>query len=125
MAGRTRVIGKDSRLGSSPSKARANTSASDEVVSESLEKCFAKAIELFRVEDVLGRPALRYATADRMRAPCVECHNQHPQSPKTDWKVGDVRGVLEIIRPLIKKAGVPETPTVCPSSSPFRTVSVN
>ena len=33
---------------------------------------------------------------------CVECHNKHKDSPKTDWQVGDVRGVLEIIRPLDK-----------------------
>ena len=35
-----------------------------------------------------------------MQAGCVSCHNSHHDSPKTDWKVGDVRGVLEIIRPL-------------------------
>nr|WP_246529669.1 adenylate/guanylate cyclase domain-containing protein [Microvirga zambiensis] len=27
---------------------------------------------------------------------CVSCHNSHPDSPKTDWKVGDVRGIQEI-----------------------------
>lgn len=27
---------------------------------------------------------------------CVSCHNSHPESPKTDWKVGDVRGIQEI-----------------------------
>ncbi|TIY11660.1 MAG: adenylate/guanylate cyclase domain-containing protein, partial [Mesorhizobium sp.] len=27
---------------------------------------------------------------------CVTCHNSHPDSPKTDWKVGDVRGIQEI-----------------------------
>jgi len=27
---------------------------------------------------------------------CVNCHNSHPESPKTDWKVGDVRGIQEI-----------------------------
>ena len=53
-----------------------------------------------RVEDVQGRPALRYATADLMRPSCVNCHNTHPTSPKTDWKTGDVRGVLEVILPL-------------------------
>ena len=25
-------------------------------------------------------------------APCVTCHNEHPDSPKTDWKLGDVMG---------------------------------
>jgi class 3 adenylate cyclase len=27
---------------------------------------------------------------------CVNCHNTHPDSPKQDWKVGDVRGIQEI-----------------------------
>ena len=53
-----------------------------------------------RFEDFRGLPSLRYATADRLRASCVGCHNSHPESPKTDWKEGDVRGVLEVIRPL-------------------------
>jgi signal transduction histidine kinase len=43
---------------------------------------------------------LRYAVAIRMGKNCVSCHNSHPESPKTDWKVGDVRGIQEIIRPL-------------------------
>ena len=54
----------------------------------------------YRFEDFQGRPSLRYAVADRMEAGCVSCHNTHPDSPKTNWKLGDVRGVLEIIRPL-------------------------
>lgn len=24
--------------------------------------------------------------------PCVTCHNDHPDSPKTDWKLGDIMG---------------------------------
>ena len=49
-----------------------------------------------------------------MEAGCVSCHNTHPDSPKTDWKLGDVRGVLEIIRPLDSiiaqtRAGLRET----------------
>jgi adenylate cyclase len=31
-----------------------------------------------------------------MGASCVACHNSHPESPKRDWKVGDVRGIQEI-----------------------------
>src|SRR5262249_19946370 len=31
-----------------------------------------------------------------MGAACVNCHNAHPESPKRDWKVGDVRGIQEI-----------------------------
>ena len=53
-----------------------------------------------RFEDYDGQYSLRYATARRMRESCVQCHNHHPDSTKTDWKVGDVRGVQEIIHPL-------------------------
>jgi len=53
-----------------------------------------------RFEEINGRTSLRYATADLMRSDCVDCHNTHPDSPKTDWQEGDVRGVLEVIRPL-------------------------
>ncbi|RFC36610.1 MAG: His Kinase A (phospho-acceptor) domain-containing protein [Candidatus Nitrotoga sp. SPKER] len=54
----------------------------------------------YRFEEFQGRASLRYATADVMHAECISCHNTRPDSPKHDWKVGDVRGVLEIIRPL-------------------------
>lgn len=43
---------------------------------------------------------LRYARADRMQESCVTCHNSHPDSPKKDWKVGDMRGVLEVSIPM-------------------------
>ncbi len=54
----------------------------------------------YSFEEIDGRLSLRYATADVMRPACVGCHNTHPDSPKTDWEVGDVRGALEIIQPL-------------------------
>ncbi len=49
-----------------------------------------------------GQRVVRYAQARVMERSCVECHSTHPQSPRKDWQVGDVRGVLEIIRPLEK-----------------------
>jgi signal transduction histidine kinase len=52
----------------------------------------------FRFQDYNGQRALRYAVADRMLPACVSCHNTHPDSPKHDWKVGDVRGALEATR---------------------------
>jgi len=52
--------------------------------------------------EVDGQRVVRYAQARIMERSCVECHNSHPQSPRKDWQVGDVRGVLEIIRPLDK-----------------------
>ena len=27
---------------------------------------------------------------------CVTCHNSHPDTPKVGWRMGDVRGILEI-----------------------------
>src|SRR5436190_2614224 len=27
---------------------------------------------------------------------CVNCHNAHPERPKHDWKVGDVRGIQDV-----------------------------
>jgi adenylate cyclase len=32
-----------------------------------------------------------------MAEACVTCHNSHADSPKKDWKVGDVRGIQEVI----------------------------
>ncbi len=53
-----------------------------------------------RKEIFQGRLAFRYAEAVTMQASCVECHNTHPDSPRKDWNVGDVRGILEITQPL-------------------------
>ena len=52
--------------------------------------------------ELAGQRVVRYAQARVMNRTCVECHNTHPQSPRKDWKEGDVRGVLVIIRPLGK-----------------------
>jgi methyl-accepting chemotaxis protein len=50
-----------------------------------------------RREIVDGKETLRVALADRMSdASCVACHNTLAGSPKMDWKLGDVRGVLEV-----------------------------
>jgi hypothetical protein len=49
-----------------------------------------------------GQRVVRYAQARVMQGACVECHNTHPQSPRKDWREGDVRGVLVITRPLDK-----------------------
>jgi adenylate cyclase len=47
-----------------------------------------------------GQRVVRYAQARVMERTCVECHSSHPQAPRKDWREGDVRGVLVIIRPL-------------------------
>ena len=52
--------------------------------------------------EIDGQRVVRYAQARIMQRTCVECHNTHPRSPRKDWQVGDVRGVLVLIRPLGK-----------------------
>src|SRR5277367_5602712 len=39
---------------------------------------------------------VRVAVPVVMGAACVACHNSDPDSPKRDWKVGDVRGIQEV-----------------------------
>jgi methyl-accepting chemotaxis protein len=57
--------------------------------------------DFWKREAYQGREVVRFARADIMVSPtCVQCHNTHPHSPKTDWKLGDVRGALELIVPI-------------------------
>jgi len=66
----------------------------------------------YRMEEFNGRLSMRYAVADVMRASCVGCHNTHPQSPRTDWKEGDVRGVVEVVVPVDQAAAGLQAGTV-------------
>ncbi len=54
----------------------------------------------YRVEQVDGRQSLRFATAGRMQQKCVNCHNEKTESPKRDWQVGQVGGIVEFVYPL-------------------------
>jgi adenylate cyclase len=57
----------------------------------------------YRFDKYNGLRVLRYATPLIMTQRCLGCHNdkaKYPTLAKTDWKVGDVRGVLEIMSPL-------------------------
>ncbi len=48
-------------------------------------------------QNIGGKPVLRVAVADKMlNDSCVNCHNSHADTPRNDWQLGDVRGVLEI-----------------------------
>lgn len=57
--------------------------------------------EFYRIEQRDGQPVMRLASADIMvDDSCVNCHNSHPDSPKRDWKQGDVRGALAVSIPV-------------------------
>jgi hypothetical protein len=50
-----------------------------------------------------GRRQLHFYAARHMEKSCLGCHNDlslTSRSPKRDWRIGDVVGVLKIVRPL-------------------------
>ncbi|MCF6209118.1 MAG: methyl-accepting chemotaxis protein [Gammaproteobacteria bacterium] len=54
-----------------------------------------------RTEEVDGKTMVRVAIADRMvNQACVDCHNARADTPKNDWQLNDVRGVLEVALPI-------------------------
>ncbi len=53
-----------------------------------------------RIEGSGPDAVLRVAVPDRMKQGCVDCHNAHPQSPMRNWKLDDVRGLIEVAQPL-------------------------
>jgi len=54
-----------------------------------------------RVENINGREVVRVALADTMtQQGCVNCHNSHPETPKNDWQLKDIRGILEVQLPI-------------------------
>ena len=59
---------------------------------------------VFSFTSIDGSRVLRYAIAEVMGPSCISCHNSHPQSPKQDWKVGDLRGVFEVSLPVEESA---------------------
>ena len=58
------------------------------------------ALEYHQFSDETDLPVVRYARAQIMKENCVRCHNADETSPKRDWQIGDVAGVLSISRPL-------------------------
>jgi hypothetical protein len=84
-----------------PWKFRTNGGPADDFEREALRRLRENPDEpVYTFEEYQGRPVLRYGVARRMRQTCLGCHNFDENSTKKDWKVGDVRGVVEIIRPL-------------------------
>jgi len=54
-------------------------------------------------ETINNIQVVRVALADTMsQQGCVNCHNTHPDTPKNDWQLNDVRGVLEVQVPIEK-----------------------
>ncbi len=57
-----------------------------------------------RSEVYNGKESLRYAIADVLVSQaCVDCHNSRADTPKSNWQLNDVRGVLEVVSPIDKQ----------------------
>ena len=59
-----------------------------------------KPLEHYAFVSIGSRPYLKYARGQVMKASCISCHNSHHDTPKADWKEGDLAGVLTLTRPL-------------------------
>jgi hypothetical protein len=88
-----------------PFKFRADGGPHDDFQRQALQRVEEKPVApVYDFTEYEGRPALRYVVAWVMKESCLKCHNKGEDSPKSGWKVGDVRGALEIIRPLDRDA---------------------
>ncbi|HAO94367.1 MAG: hypothetical protein A2X99_03120 [Deltaproteobacteria bacterium GWB2_55_19] len=55
----------------------------------------------YSFEDFEGMASVRYMIPDIATSQtCVDCHNNNPGSPRTDYKIGDVAGALEVVVPI-------------------------
>ena len=76
----------------------------DEFQKSSLEYLRKNPNEFYTREDVIdGKKVFRVAFSDVMNSQnCLNCHNNRLDTPKNDWKLNDVRGVLEVVTPFKK-----------------------
>lgn len=64
----------------------------------------------YSFEAFRGKESVRYMIPDVATSQtCVDCHNNHPASPKRDYKIGDVMGGLEIAIPIESEMAVAMT----------------
>ncbi len=74
----------------------------DDFEKEAFNYLYNKEEKVFlRFMEYNGVYSLRYATPDvASAAGCINCHNNHEDSPKHDFKLGDVMGVLVVTVPI-------------------------
>ena len=74
---------------------------------DKLDNFQSRALEAFRKDQnlkvfeettapLIGQSIYRFATPVVMTQACVNCHNSHPNSTRSDWKAGDIRGIQDI-----------------------------
>ncbi len=85
----------------------------DSFQKEALVYALKNPTKTFSKEDVLdGKKVFRTAVPDPLSAQsCVNCHNNRADTPKDTWKLGDVRGVIEVSVPIEGSLGSAQTLT--------------
>jgi len=62
-----------------------------------------------KVVSIQGKPFFKAIYPDKaITKACITCHNNHPKSPKKDFKFGDVIGGISIVLPLNDNPADPE-----------------
>ena len=57
-----------------------------------MDREFGVSVRFYRLSEAL-QPYFTALYADRaVSQACVDCHNQHPESPRGDFKLGEVMG---------------------------------
>lgn len=78
------------------SRAPHNLDAFEQAALASLRASGQPSDSVVQIDGGLLKREIRMAVPVIMGGGCVACHNSHPESPNTDWKVGDVRGIQSI-----------------------------
>ena len=73
-----------------------NRGPQDNFQKAALENLTATNSVFERIEMLNEMTVFRRAEAIFMQESCVDCHNSHPDSPKNDWRVGDIRGAFTL-----------------------------
>lgn len=74
----------------------------DSFEKESLAYLLKNPNEIYVKKDIYNeKNVIRVAIPDFLYSQgCVSCHNTRADSPKKDWKLGDIRGIIEVITPI-------------------------
>ena len=66
-----------------------------------------------KVVSIRGKPYFKAIYPDKaVTKACIACHNNHPNSPKKDFKLGDVMGGISIVLPLGGNGDAGEKPLI-------------
>lgn len=85
----------------------------DSFAKEALSAISANKGIYFRQDKINNIDVMRVAIPDYFSSPaCIACHNSLQSSPKKNWKLNDISGVIEINVPIEKQLSIMRTETL-------------